>query len=687
MSRPPRFEFLLMKLDGTYPRQTCDHLIDIDGRHITTQIFKDHHAQIDCRAETGQNREADDVLVRIQTSGWSCMIEAYTQMIIEQPLPNGQLSGLADVMNGEGLAIAASDRYIRTLAYVRPGDVMHFPDAALKVRFDIATEKTTSPPLPGQASKAEEVSPALPNSLAGAEVQVRSSDSAVEQQDSDSEDDDDLDRLPAPAKSSVDEAMRATPPVIEPMIKETPKHLPSALPEDEEPYSTAQDGLLEREEDVSADRQPINAESPSPLAQRSIALAASVDDEEVLKPRTVNTTYGKRQKSRTPQKLSSLPTPDDVQDLPERDESSHAENDNNNYDDIPATSDNMTMHDVTTEAAWRSHPVSAATKKRKVHNSDNEPEERESPQVNKKRRVDEERSPTPSAPKQEDVDDAEDESATDPAPSPPKTRGKLKKVTRKAARYSSEEIAVAPKRRQPSPVLPVVVKRHRKSTTPASSASSTLLGKTPKILLSTESAIHRNTALKAWLRKAGITIIDKVPSKTTNFVCVVTKDHSLKSAKVLHSLAMNKSVVTEDWLTDSEAQGELQDPLDYLHKTVEPNATHDKSRIFAGKHLFFTRAAVANYGAGWKDIQDVAKEAGASEVGKLDFDRSSHLHERDDVVFFGTVKGDEDVAELIKEYGRDVYSKDLFTDSIIAGELKLEQKLSAPAAAKRKRRS
>lgn len=61
-----------MKLDGTYPRQTCDHLIDIDGRHVTTQIFKDPHAEIDCRAETEQNRDAGDVVVRIRKSTDIC---------------------------------------------------------------------------------------------------------------------------------------------------------------------------------------------------------------------------------------------------------------------------------------------------------------------------------------------------------------------------------------------------------------------------------------------------------------------------------------------------------------------------------------------------------------------------------------------------------------------------------------
>lgn len=237
----------------------------------------------------------------------------------------------------------------------------------------------------------------------------------------------------------------------------------------------------------------------------------------------------------------------------------------------------------------------------------------------------------------------------------------------------------------------VVVNQRLQSETPSSSAlSSTLTGKVPKILLSSDCKAQNKPTVKQLLRKVGAKTVDKVPSRATNFLCVVTKQHSLKSAKVLLSLVRGKQVITEQWLIESAEAGELLNPSDFVHEILEDSITHDRRRIFSGRHLLLTNALVVNYGDGWADIQEVAKEAGASEVDKVAFNKSSSLGDRDDVVFFGLAKGDNDVSRLIKDHGRTVYAKDLLTESIVAGELDLDNgdyKLSAAAPVKKGRRS
>ncbi len=255
-----------------------------------------------------------------------------------------------------------------------------------------------------------------------------------------------------------------------------------------------------------------------------------------------------------------------------------------------------------------------------------------------------------------------------------------------APTQESEGITVSTKKLRSSPEVHV----HTKARTPSSSApSSTPTGKALKILLSSD--IKLSATLKKFLKKR-TTIIDDVPSKKTNFVCVVPKAHSLKSAKVLHSLAMNKNVVTDNWLQDWKAQGledgECPNPLYYIHDALEDTVTHDRSRVFGKKNLFFTAAVVDGYKKGWADIQAVAKEAGALQATKVDFGKPAYLQDREDFVFFAGAQGDNDVGNLIKE-GCTVYSKEMFTQSIICGELQLldKYKLGASTSARKGRRS
>ena len=154
---------------------------------------------------------------------------------------------------------------------------------------------------------------------------------------------------------------------------------------------------------------------------------------------------------------------------------------------------------------------------------------------------------------------------------------------------------------------------------------------------------------------------------------------------------MNTPVATEDWLTDSKAANELLDPTDYSHKALVKTGKIDRSMIFSRMHLFFTHSAVSNYKDGWSDIQKVAKAAGALEVEKIPPNKPDFFKTRgDETIVFGSEEGDVEVSRLIKERGRKVYSKELFTHSIISGELDLEDdayQLTAAPRTKKGRRS
>ena len=282
-------------------------------------------------------------------------------------------------------------------------------------------------------------------------------------------------------------------------------------------------------------------------------------------------------------------------------------------------------------------------------------------------------------------DEGSEEEVLPPLPKPvsKSKKQRLPKVARTQSQETAEEIAVAQKpKRKPSPQVLI--------NTPTSSAASQsfFLGKPPKILLSKESAVQSNTTLRKWLKDKGAIVVDDLPSKRTNFICVVNEGHSLKTAKVLRSLALKKHVVTDNWLTESKEAGDLLEPDDFVPGILMGSSDHDRSKIFSGKNLYFTNALVNQYKSGWSDIQDLAKESGAGHVDKGGAGKLGGVKGSNNVIFFGSDKGDTDVVNLINDHDRAVYHKDLLTNAIITGELDLDDeefKLSGDVSTKKKK--
>lgn len=137
--------------------------------------------------------------------------------------------------------------------------------------------------------------------------------------------------------------------------------------------------------------------------------------------------------------------------------------------------------------------------------------------------------------------------------------------------------------------------------------------KTPsKFLLS---GSNLSSSEKSWLKKHG-TVVEDVPGRRANFICVVRKKDLPVTTKVLRSLISGKPVVSDQWVMDSRMESALLDPSDYLHTDLRGSDIQqsDRRSLWKGKTLFFTTATAAGYGEGWEGVQQIGREAGASAV-------------------------------------------------------------------------
>lgn len=270
--------------------------------------------------------------------------------------------------------------------------------------------------------------------------------------------------------------------------------------------------------------------------------------------------------------------------------------------------------------------------------------------------------------------------ASDEAEETPSRRGKLPIIkSQRSDVETTDEIFIAQRAIKAMPSTPLPPKSSpRKSSPsvvvpPSSSvrpSSTPLVGKVPKLLLS-GTPFGKDTKRIDWLKKQGAQVVEKVPNARTYFVCVVPSGKLHTTAKVLHSLALDKAVVTEAWVAASVKAGELLQFEDYQHDDLLSTAAYDRSRLFKGKMLFFTKQLKQEYGGtGWKDIETLATEVGAS---RIEFGVARKLADmkggRNAVVFAS--KDDEELAQLLND-GRVVFHKDMFVQSILRGEVDLE---------------
>ena len=261
-----------------------------------------------------------------------------------------------------------------------------------------------------------------------------------------------------------------------------------------------------------------------------------------------------------------------------------------------------------------------------------------------------------------------------------KSRGSAK-ASKASRQNTGDEIAVAPasssnkkggsmSRPAGTPSVQVRIPRETASGSPDSS-STAMSGRPPKVLFS-HSDINKDKAIVAWLKKHGALEIDEVPGKRVHFVCVVPSGHLATTAKVLRTLALGKLVVTDDWVTDSKEEGQLLEPDDYVHEALQDTIRSDRSTLFKGYRLYFTKQLAASYGSGWQSIRTLCEEAGADHVESGNAASGHSWAALGKTLFFGATPDDLDLKILSQEKGHVIYNRNMLTQSVLDGELKLD---------------
>ncbi|RMY99817.1 hypothetical protein D0862_06965 [Hortaea werneckii] len=270
--------------------------------------------------------------------------------------------------------------------------------------------------------------------------------------------------------------------------------------------------------------------------------------------------------------------------------------------------------------------------------------------------------------------------------SPPSTITKYRgssKASKASRQDVGDEITVAPpsssskkgirssmSRLAGTPSVQVQIPRETVSGSPDSS-STAMSGRPPKILFS-HSDVNKDKAIIAWLKKQGAFEIDEVPGKRASFICVVPSGHLATTAKILRTLALGKLVVTDDWVTDSKEEGQLLEPDDYVHEALQDTMQTDRSTLFRGYRLYFTKQLASSYGSGWQSIRSLCNEAGADHVESGNAASGHSWAALGNTLFFGTTPDDLDLKILSQEKGHVVYNRNMLTQSVLDGELKLD---------------
>lgn len=163
--------------------------------------------------------------------------------------------------------------------------------------------------------------------------------------------------------------------------------------------------------------------------------------------------------------------------------------------------------------------------------------------------------------------------------------------------------------------------------------------------------------------------------KSANFLCVGGGE-LLKTPKLLHSLTLGKTIVTDDWVLQSVTAGRLLDTVEFLPEELKATNHLDRTGIFTDQVIYVSPTQRIAYKKGWDDVMAIVRQAGGTDpqTGPL-----AKLDNMDMItLYIGADKDDDIVAEL-QEMGETVYKKDILGASIVAGELQLDESLELPA--------
>lgn len=149
-----------------------------------------------------------------------------------------------------------------------------------------------------------------------------------------------------------------------------------------------------------------------------------------------------------------------------------------------------------------------------------------------------------------------------------------------------------------------------------------------------------------------------------NYDMLVIAEGELKAtSKTLKSLLFKKIITTYKWVHESQAAGRVLDPNGYLHPDL--NLEADRTSLFGGRTIFVTPGLKTAYEKNYKNIEQMAKLAGARIICQ------SPRKDVEQLVVLGCGPDDEHAMPFMSN-GRTVYTKDLFTSSILDGKLNVD---------------
>ncbi|THX15373.1 hypothetical protein D6D17_02984 [Aureobasidium pullulans] len=297
----------------------------------------------------------------------------------------------------------------------------------------------------------------------------------------------------------------------------------------------------------------------------------------------------------------------------------------------------------------------------------------------KKRKVTDSSGPAASAKRAKFTEDETSTTSTTPlSTASRRSSGKTKGLqTPSGSRGSSRRKSVDDEV-PPGSISQRVSNRHRSvESESATSGSPALTGREytgpPPVIIYSNTKVYERAMLMKFMKSHGATRTEDI--KSANFLCVGGGE-LLKTPKLLHSLTLGKTIVTDDWVSQSVTAGRLLDTVEFLPDELKATNHLDRTGIFTDQVIYVSPTQRIAYKKGWDDVMAIVRQAGGTDpqtgpLAKLDnMDRIT--------LYIGADKDDDVVAEL-QEMGETVYKKDILGASIVAGELQLDESLELPA--------
>ncbi|THZ76694.1 hypothetical protein D6C85_02126 [Aureobasidium pullulans] len=297
----------------------------------------------------------------------------------------------------------------------------------------------------------------------------------------------------------------------------------------------------------------------------------------------------------------------------------------------------------------------------------------------KKRKVTDSSGPAASAKRAKFTEDETSTTSTTPlSTASRRSSGKTKGLQTPSGSRSSSRRKSVDDEVPPGSISRRVSNRHRSvESESATSGPPALTGREytgpPPVIIYSNTKVYERAMLMKFMKSHGATRTEDI--KSANFLCVGGGE-LLKTPKLLHSLTLGKTIVTDDWVSQSVTAGRLLDTDEFLPEELKATKHMDRTGIFTDQVIYVSPTQRIAYKKGWDDVMAIVRQAGGTDpqTGPL-----AKLDNMDMITLYIGADKDDDVVAELQEMGETVYKKDILGASIVAGELQLDESLELPA--------